>query len=624
MTLLRGHCPDLSTAAPPIARKDAMRTPPSHSIHLALTTALLILTLALAGCAVAPRPPVPAVAASAAQAAESTPVRAATAPTPTVATSVSTAPTAHDAGHVLHPAAGALPAVEPAARRHLAATIDAYIGQPRFSAARWGIVVEDLDTGDMLYRHQADTLFIPASNAKLYTAALALGELGPDHRFHTSLYASRRPSARGVLDGDLLLYGRGDPGLGMGTDDTTPQAWADQFAAALYARGVRRVRGNLIADDTWYAGPPYGAGWEAADLLGGFAPRVSALSVQDNAFTLRIGGNGRCCTVRTDPAAIGLDIVNTLQLRSAGRDEPLGLYRPLGSDQLFIFGSRPATERPRTFTLAAPDPARLAGVLLVDAMARRGIRFDGQVRVRHWPEQTDAKALLAMTRITDVRSAPLDALIGHMLKESDNLYAQLLLLAVGKQQAASGICLDQRQPPDLTASWGLCAMRAWLRGIGIGPGDALFEEGSGLSRKDRVTPLATVRLLAWLDRQPYAADIDQALPVAGVDGTLRYRMREGFASGNLHAKTGTLHLAYTLSGYVRAANGHRLAFSIMLNGYARPRDLDGTPLAPRPTQDIDAIAEQLARYGQVPLGATMPAGAASSAAPSAPGAAGRY
>jgi serine-type D-Ala-D-Ala carboxypeptidase/endopeptidase (penicillin-binding protein 4) len=453
-------------------------------------------------------------------------------------------------------------------------------------------------------------LFIPASNTKLYTTALALHMLGSDDRFHTSLYATRRPAANGVLHGDLVLYGRGDPGLGLDRDGKPTDTWADSLAAALAARGVRRITGNLIADDTWYAGPPYGAGWEAGDLLGGFAPQVSALSVQDNAFTLRIGGNGTCCSARIDPTAAGIQLVNTLQPAGATSSDPLGLYRPEGSGRLYVFGSRPPTRAPRTFTLAAPDPARMAGNLLRQALSRRGIRIDGRVRTRHWPEWTTPQDLRGMIRITDVRSAPLHELIRHMLKQSDNLYAQLLLLAVGKQQAAIGTCPDQQHPPTLTAGWGLCAMRAWLRGIGIDPSSAHFEEGSGLSRKDRVTPAATVQLLAWIDRQPFAADVRKALPIAGVDGTLQYRMRGTLAAGNLRAKTGTLRYAYALSGYVTAANGNRLAFSIMLNGYARPVDATGEAMAPRATHDIDAIAECIARYGTVPL----PAPAASAVA----------
>ncbi|WP_168609287.1 D-alanyl-D-alanine carboxypeptidase/D-alanyl-D-alanine endopeptidase [Oleiagrimonas citrea] len=538
---------------------------------------------------------------------------------PAPSTPTTTAAPARAASIPASPRSAAAPAMPaptsmPSARERMADAIGAYIAQPRFAHATWGIDVIDLSDGRTLYRRNADKLFIPASNAKLYTAALALHTLGPRYRFHTSLYASRAPSANGTLRGNLILYGRGDPSLGMGSDTQTPTDWADKLATVLAARGVKRITGDLIADDTYYAGPPFGAGWEASDLLSGFAAPVSALSVQGNTFTLRVGGNGACCTASVDPLAADVRILNTLHRSAPGEYDPLGLYRAPGSNRLYVFGARPPSSKPRVFNLATPDPARLAGGLLADALARHGIRFTGRIRTQHWPHPGEDEHGKGLVRITDVRSAPLGTLIRHMLKHSDNLYAQLLLMASGKHQSEIGTCLGQRHPPTLTAYWGICAMRAMLRDAGIAAGSAFFEEGSGLSRKDRVTPEATTRLLRWLDRQRFANDLKQALPVAGVDGTLRYRMRGTPAAGNLHAKTGTLRYAYTLSGYVRSANGQPLAFSIMLNDYARPRNTDGRPTAGRATRDIDAIARLITEYGNVPLpspsasGSAVPAG----------------
>lgn len=578
---------------------DAMNVTPAPTSLVLSRLLLALLPLALVACG------------------ESTaPVRPSPSPTPPAASS--TALPAQASSTALAPAHTAsaprsVPTPMPSAHARMSDDIEAYLAQPRFSHATWGIDVLDLATGRTLYRHHAERLFIPASNAKLYTAALALHTLGPRYRFRTSLYATRKPSASGTLRGDLILYGRGDPSLGQGNDSHTPNEWADQLASALAARGVKRVTGNLIADDTYYAGPPFGAGWEASDLLSGFAAPVSALSVQGNTFTLNVGGNGACCTTSVDPLAADVRVINTLHRSAPGEYDPLGLYRAPGSDQLYVFGARAPSSAPRVFNLAAPDPARMAGGLLADALARHGIRLDGRVRTRHWPQPPTDEHDPHLFRITDVRSAPLGTLIQHMLKHSDNLYAQLLLMASGKHQAEIGTCLGQQHLPTLTAYWGVCAMRAMLRDAGIDAGSAYFEEGSGLSRKDRVTPTATVDLLRWLNRQRYASTLRLALPIAGVDGTLRYRLRGTVAENNLHAKTGTLRYAYTLSGYVRSANGQPLAFSIMLNGYARPADIDGRPTVGRATRDIDAIARIIAEYGHVPMPASSPASAASAA-----------
>jgi D-alanyl-D-alanine carboxypeptidase/D-alanyl-D-alanine-endopeptidase (penicillin-binding protein 4) len=494
------------------------------------------------------------------------------------------------------------------AQKRVADALEAYIKQPRFGHAQWGLQVVDLDTGKLLFQHNADKLFIPASNTKLYTAALALSVLGPRFRFHTSLFASRVPSANGVLHGSLVLYGRGDPALGQGNNTQPPNDWADRLASALRLRGVRVVHGDIIADDTYYSGPPFGSGWEANDLENSYAPGVSALSVQGNSFTLALGGSGQCCTVRTDPAAV-VHVVNTLHAPSGsqataasdadatGSYDPLGLYRAPGSDRLYVFGSRRPSAVPRIFTLSAPDPARLAGSLLADALTRQGIRLTGRIRVLHWPNAGTPDDGRHLIHISDIRSPPLSDLVGHMLKESDNLYAQLLLMAVGKRTSVSGVCVDQKHPPTLTANWGLCAMRALMRRIGEPNGSLHLEEGSGLSRKDLVTPEATTHLLAWIQRQPFAGIVRKALPEAGMDGTLEYRLQGPLTEGRVQAKTGTLHYAYALSGYVTAANGAHLVFSIMLNNYARPLDTSGMSVAPRPQHDIDALTTIIAGYG---------------------------
>src|SRR5690348_11224948 len=140
-------------------------------------------------------------------------------------------------------------------------------------------------------------------------------------------------------------------------------------------------------------------------------------------------------------------------------------------------------------------------------------------------------------------------------------------------------------------------MRAFLGRIGIDDDEATFGDGAGLSRHDLVTPAATVKLLAWIARQPFANVLRNALPVAGIDGTLQYRMRDNAATDNVQAKTGTLSHVYTLSGYVTDAAGERLAFSLMLNRYLRPTDAFGRNVQPSPQSDLDALATMLAEHG---------------------------
>jgi len=471
----------------------------------------------------------------------------------------------------------------------LATRIDTFIAQPRLAHADFGISVVSLDTGRTLYAHNADKLFVPASNAKLYTAALALSTLG-DAQIGTTLYATTTAKPDGTLDGDLILFGGGDPSLGNA--DTSPD-WADRLAQMLADHGVSRVRGDLIADATYFEGPPLGGGWEANDLQAWYAAPASALSVQENVARVQVTReNGHCCAVSVMPDSANLRAINSMRDDDNGRDT-LVLYRPPGSDILYARGSLPTGVQTRSFTVSVPDPALFAGTLLHDALLKHGIALDGQVRTLYWP-QGDMAMVHAAWPVETIPSPPLPSLIRHMLKDSDNLYAQVLLQQVGARTAYTRTCADRAEPPLTSDDWGLCALRAMLARAGIPDDIATFDEGAGLSRKDLVTPAATTTLLAWVTKQPFANAFENAMPIAGVDGTLQHRFVGTAAANNLRAKTGTLTHAYALSGYVTDARGEHLAFSLMLDHYQRPTDALGRNVPPSPTADLDAIATMLA------------------------------
>jgi len=471
----------------------------------------------------------------------------------------------------------------------LTSRIESFIAQSRFAHAHFGISVVSLDSGKTLYAHDADKLFVPASNAKLYTAALALDALGAGARFDTTLYRPDAPLADGALAGNVILTGGGDPSLG---EAKTSPDWADRLAAALAADGIRRVRGDLLADDTYFSGPLFGSGWEVGDLQTWYATPASALSVQDNLARVQVmRANGVCCAVSIEPEAAALRVINLTHDEHSDRDT-LNIYRSPGSDVVYVSGSLRASVQTRTFPLSVFDSALFAGNLLRDAMAHRGIALDGQVRALHWPQMDNVTA--GIVTIASINSPPLSDLIHHMLKDSDNLYAQDLLQDVGARAAYAHACPDRAELPPTSEDWGLCALRAMLARIGISGDSATFEEGSGLSRKDLVTPAATTKLLAWAAKQPFAVEFEAALPIAGVDGTLAHRFLGTPAANNLRAKTGTLTHAYALSGYVTDAAGEHLAFALMLDHYLHPTDALGHPGAPAPTADLDTIAAMLA------------------------------
>ncbi len=487
----------------------------------------------------------------------------------------------------------------PARTPSLATRINELIGQPRFTGADWGISIVSLDTGRTLYSHHADQLFQPASTAKLFTAAIALSELDPDYRIPTRVMASGE-IRNGRLDGPLILYGMGDPTLGA---DASTSDWPDQLATQLAAQGLRHVHGDLIADATYFAGPVMGSGWEAVDLQSWFAVPATALSVRENQVDVTVtpaASAGGHAVVSFDPADAMPQVISEVTTSEPRTRNDINLYRAPGDGTLYAFGNIAARSPAQSYKLAVPDPARYAGTLLLQAMLRHGIQLDGKLTPLQWPRRDAAHTAQART-LAEILSPSVVEILQRGLKRSQNLYLQNLLLLAGVRAQAHAQQTEGSTGFITTERWGIRAMHELLERAGITPSASLIEEGTGLSRRNLATPSAMARLLAFLAGQPYAAALKESLPIAGVDGTLQWRMRNTPAENNVRAKTGSMSFVHSLAGYVTTADGERLAFAIMLNNYNPP---SGAPSASR---DIDAIAVMLAGlHSHSEAAATLP------------------
>jgi D-alanyl-D-alanine carboxypeptidase/D-alanyl-D-alanine-endopeptidase (penicillin-binding protein 4) len=462
----------------------------------------------------------------------------------------------------------------------IAGRLKARLEEPRFAAAAWGVKVVSLDSGRTLFAYQAGKFFTPASNAKLFTTALALHQLGGDFRIRTSLYGERKPGKDGVLHGDLILYGRGDP-TPLGRDQVGEDP-LESLALQLEAAGVRSVEGDLVGDDSFFALPPYGAGWTCDDLPYAYAAEPSALCIHDNTVALRIYPAleaGQPCFIFPMPGHGVLKLDN----RTATGPGPDGVRvdRGLGDITFQVSGTLPVGSEPALRTVTVHDPALFFAQLLRTALLRHGIKVGGTVRSMHYLQRPAPLATASLVELGHLEAPPLATLIHATMKNSLNLDAELMLLLAGSATAGPALATESR---------GLQALRAFLLSAGLKPDEVLLEEGSGLSRADLATPDAIVDLLAFMARGPYAAAFMDSLPVAGVDGTLRDRMRETKAQGRLRAKTGTMRNNGSLSGYVTAASGDHLAFSLMINNY------HPAPEAPLPRVELDALAVALTDF----------------------------
>lgn len=482
-------------------------------------------------------------------------------------------------------------AAAPRSLAELQTRISQVLRKPDFAPVTIGIKVTSLETGRVLFEENANKLLRPASNMKLYTVAAALDRLSPDYRFVTSVYAPAKPNSDGLVKGDLTIYGRGDPSIAARFNNGNYFKGIDDLAARIAAAGVKRVEGDLVADETYFTGPQYGSGWEWEDLQWYYGAEVSALTVNDNALDLFIKPGrqiGAPAVITTGPPDPLLRIVNKVVTAANGTRRDLSAYRALGGDELEIAGTIALDDKGYSQGIGISRPALLFGYLLRASLAQRGVTITGKTRTIDArpsmgfaapPPSNQTAGGPASTRveIASLTSVPFSLVAAQTLKPSQNLYTELILRTLGtvKPPAVSTSNFDRTSETD-----GLEVVKTFLRESGIVPSSLVLSDGSGLSRNDMITADATVQLLTYMHRHRYASVFRDALPIAGVDGTLRNRFKGTPAENNLRAKTGTLSSASSLSGYVRDAAGEELAFSIMVNNFSQDADVRATCIEP--------------------------------------------
>ena len=489
-------------------------------------------------------------------------------PTPTPQPTATTTSTASPAPSLAAPVANAPKTVE-----ELRAGVQEVLRRPELGSAQMAIKIASLDTGRVIYEENAAKLLHPASNMKIYTVAAALDRLSPDFRFKTSAYARTAPDAAGTLRGDLVIYGRGDPSFAASFNNGDYYKAIDDFAARIAASGVKRIEGNIIGDESYFTGGRLGYGWEWDDLTWYYGAEISALTVNDNSLDLfvRPGADvGSQGVVTTGPITPLITIVNRTTTAARGTRRNITVVRPLGTNTIEISGSVPLgldpTDKGHIGSIAAPNPALLFVYMLRSSLATKGVTITGQSQMIDArgrggvPLQTSS-----LVEIASVQSPPLSVIAAQTMKPSQNLYTELLLRTLGKTMTPEGVMANSERT---TVEDGIEAVKNFLRQAGIEPRNQfVMADGSGLSRHNYITANATLQLLTYMSTHRYASAFRDSMPIAGVDGTLRTRLRATPAAGNLRAKTGTISGVASLSGYVTSAAGERLVFSIILNNY---------------------------------------------------------
>jgi D-alanyl-D-alanine carboxypeptidase/D-alanyl-D-alanine-endopeptidase (penicillin-binding protein 4) len=425
----------------------------------------------------------------------------------------------------------------------------------------WGLLIVDAASDEVLYERNADKYFVPASNMKLLTTALALDTLGPDYRFRTTIETNGKLSRRGRLTGNLILVGRGDPNLSnrkfpfdtKEEFDGEPQKVLTELAEAVVGRGVKEITGDVLGDDSYFPHERYPGGWEIDDMVWEYGAAISAIVVDDNTVTLTLTPGERAgakVQAVVQPPTADFTVKNEVTTIGAGEKGELKLTREPGADTVVVSGTLAARGVPRKLVLAIQEPAQHAATLLAKLLADRGVKFHGKVRALHDPDPTEA----GRTMLAEHVSIPLADEVKLVNKISQNLHAEVLLRTAARQ---TGIW---KEPEDLPKF-----ARDFYARVGIAPDDVVQQDGSGLSRHDLLTPRALVRLLQYAQKQVWFASFYGSLPVAGVDGTLNERMKDAGMVGRIRAKTGSVSHVRTLSGYADTPGGRRLIFSFLSN-----------------------------------------------------------
>ncbi len=416
---------------------------------------------------------------------------------------------------------------------------------------QWGALVVSLTNGDTLFSMAPDTPLVPASTMKTFTAALALDRLGPDHTFSTDVLRDGPLGSDGVVRGDLILRGDGDPGLSPRFVRGGPEAPMELLARFVAGAGVTRVEGDIVADATGMEGRRIPDGWLTRYAGAAYAAPFSALSLNENIVIVGVYPQRGEASVRLEPASSGLQVVSSVRV-VAGRAARVTV-RMVGETQVVVTGTIGASASPHRVQLVVSDPVTFTAGAFAEALRAQGITVTGRVRVGRTPA--------GAAPVTSLPSPPLSRLVSVMNRESINHYAEQIFrnAARGRERAEPG-----------TAEHAYAQLRTFLEGrVGVLPGHVVASDGSGLSVLDRVTPRALVQLMDYAHRAPWAGVFHGSLPVAGESETLRLRMRNTPAQGNLHAKTGTTNEVVSLSGYATAENGEILAFAFLYNGVDR-------------------------------------------------------
>jgi len=491
--------------------------------------------------------------------------------------------------------------------------------RPAYRHANWGLEVWSVDEQKPLYVMNGDKLFIPGSTTKLFTEGSALYLLGPDYRFHTPLYRTGAIDKAGVLHGDLVLVGSGDPNLSDRVQADGTLAFADEdhtyggadshlvgkdpiivlheLAKAAKAKGIKRVTGKVRIDTSLF---PEGD----RDL--GTGETISPVIVNDNAIDITYGPGGKDGDLATftinGPAVPYIHFVNKITTIATGKgkvEDPVTTDNKDGSQTVTITGTVEKSSGPVILAYAVAAPSRFAGVLMTKALADEGIKVAGKPdAMKDGPATAKARPFYRdAMKVGEHVSTPLSTDVHLTLKVSHNLHASTMPFVMGAVLAQADEKMDEA---------GFGEERAFLEKAGLDLSGASQADGAGGAGTAYYTPDFVVRYLDYMARQPHYQMFHDSLPILGKDGTLVDIQKQSPAAGKVFAKTGTYggrdllngkHMltGKGLAGYTTTVDGRHLAFAFYVNHVElkEPSDISDSTMVGQALGELAAAAHLL-------------------------------
>jgi serine-type D-Ala-D-Ala carboxypeptidase/endopeptidase (penicillin-binding protein 4) len=435
--------------------------------------------------------------------------------------------------------------------------IDDIFEDPNFSNAHWGVVIQSLTTGEYLYKRNENKLFMPASNMKLFTTGAGLLVLGEEYRFSTNIsYIGELDGS--VLKGDLIIHGRGDPTISGRFNDNNLLKIYNDWADSLEEFGIDEIRGNIIGYDNDFDDVGLGSGWAWDYESSWFAAPSGALSFNDNCVDISVvlDNKSNKPKIITNPPTKYFIIIDKVLPVSKDSMSRVNVYRERGTNVITVYGTIRQGDSVKTYC-SVNNPTQYSMVILKEVLEKRGITIKGYaVDVDDLPVPVNIERGMP---IFIHYSPPLKDILKVINKSSQNFFAEQLLKVIGLEKYGFG-SIDN----------GVMASQEKFKEMGINPENMVYADGSGLSRLNLVSPKQIVSLLSYFYKNDKTLTFYNSLPIAGVDGSIGNRMKDGRTKNNIRAKTGYIGGVRSLSGYAMTGDNEPIAFSLIVNNFNVP------------------------------------------------------